>query len=260
MAKLHEILAVEGDKEGYFKKSIPEMINLFKNKVNQFHGHTRTLQLIGEDTPEKLQAEQAEADFLKIMTTVPGELGYLASVFNNYVDVVYQKDEANQRARADIIVDGLVIAADVPATTLLGLENKLKQLRTVVDEIPTLQPGVNWVLDPAQGDYIYRDSHPEIRTKTKKTFDYKVIVPPTDKHPAQIDKYESTQDVGYFTKIRWSGCVSVARKSTYLERVDKLIQAVKQARQRANEVEVNTEKKVGFFLTKYILGEKSPDV
>lgn len=239
MTKLHEILAVEGGKEGYFKDALVEMTNLFKNKLNHFSGFQRTLTLHGEDTPEKQAKEMAEAESQTLTTNVKAELDYLADVVTNYVDVIAQKDEANQRAVADIVIDGKVIVNNVPATTLLSLENKLKQLRSVYEQIPTLQPGTDWKLDPTLGENVYIDQNKQIRSKTKKGFDYKVLTQATDKHPAQIEKWETTEDVGFFTLIRWTGMVSVAEKSELLKRFDILTAAVKQARQRANEVEIS---------------------
>ena len=252
MPKLHEILAIEGDKEGYFKKAVPEMIDLFKNKTQRFQGHNRTLKLVGEETFEKLEAEKAESENLSITTTVPVELDYLARLTTEYIDVIAQKDLANSEAKADVIVDGQIILSGIPATTLLSLENKFKYLRQVYEEIPTLQPGASWIKDPSIGKYVYKDSNPEVRAKTKKSFDYKVLVQATDKFPAQIEKWDINIDIGYFTKIRWSGMLSVADKSALLGRLDKLIQAIKQARQRANEQEVNPHRRIGKQLFAYL--------
>jgi len=236
--KLHEILAVESTKEGRFKDTIPEMVNLFKNKANHFVGFERTLKLNGEDTPEKTDRELAEKEHQTISTSVASELAYIQDVVGDYFDIILQRDEANQRAVADVVIGDKVIATGVPATTLLALENKLKQLRPIYEQIPTLQPGVTWQLDSSIGEYTYKDANPEFRTKTKKGFEFKVLVPATDKFPAQVEKWESVEDVGSFTKIRWSTMISVADKSKLLARFDQLAMAVKQARQRANEVEI----------------------
>lgn len=253
MSKLHEILAVEGSKEGYFKDALVEMTNLFKNKLNHFNGFNKILTLHGEETPEKTAKELSETENQTLTTTVQAELNYLADVVANYVDVLYQKDDANQRAFADIIIDDKIIAKNVPATTLLSLENKLKQLRPVYDQIPTLQPGTSWQAEPSLGDGVYIDANKQIRTKTKKGFDFKVLTPATDKHPAQIEKWETVEDVGFTTLTRWTGMISVAEKVEILKRFDKLSQAVKQARQRANEVEVN-KVNIGRSLFDYING------
>ncbi len=249
--KLHEILAVEGTTEGYFKESITEMTNLFKNKVSHFGGFNKELTLFGDETPEKIAKETSESENQALTTTVSTELDYLADVVSKYVDVIAQKDDANQRAVADIIIDGIVIATNVPATTLLSLENKLKQLRPVYDQIPTLQPGTSWQLDATLGDGVFVDTNKQVRTKTKKGFDFKVLTPATDKFNAQIEKWETVEDIGYTTLTRWTSMISVADKSAILKRFDELTKAVKQARQRANEVEVK-DVRVGQALFNYL--------
>lgn len=252
MTKLHEILAVETDKDGYFKKAVPEMIDLFKGKASRFQAHNRTLKLIGEETPEKIEAEKAESEYLAMVTTVPAELIYLSGVVVDYINILAQKDEANCNAKADVIIGGKTILRDIPATTLLSMESKLKQIRSIFEEIPTLQPGTKWNKDETMGNYVYVDTNPEVRAKTKANVMHKILVPPTDKHPAQIEKWTENSDIGYFTKVRWSGMLSVADKSTLLGRLDKLTQAIKQARQRANEQEVNTSIQIGEALFNYL--------
>jgi hypothetical protein len=134
----------------------------------------------------------------------------------------------------------------------LGLEAKLKSIRPIYDEIPTLPPGTEWESDPSFGKYVYKDKNANVTAKTKKTFDFKILTPATDKHPAQIEKWNIDVPVGYFTKTRWSSCLSVAQKSALLARLDKLAQAIKQARQRANGQEVDTKSKIGSKLFEYL--------
>lgn len=238
MTKLHEILAVENGKEMLFKQTLPEIQALFSKKVEHFWGAVRTLELFGEDTPEKVQLEKAEYASTNITTTVQSELAYLANVVGDYLDVMYQKDEANQRACAEIVVNGSVLAKDIPATTLLGLENKLKALRPILEAIPTLQPGCKWesALDLGQG--VYRDANPEIRTKTAKDFDFRILAPATEHHPAQIERWSLDKPIGTYTKHRWCAMLSTMEKSELLARFDDLIEAVKQARCRANDIEI----------------------
>jgi hypothetical protein len=251
--QLHEILAVEGTAEGHFKEMQSETTKLFNNKPTHFSGSNKQLQLFAPASPEITAKELSESEVLAVSTTVADELEYLAKVASNFFNVVLQKDEANQRAKADIIVDGVVLARDVPSSTLLGLENKLKQVRLVLEAIPTLAPGRVWVDDPTVGANVVRDNNPEVRTKTAKTFQSKILVQPTDKHPAQIEKWEEVQDIGAYTITKWSGMISTAQKSRILAKFDKLSSAIKQARQRANTVDVDTSLEIGSALFDYLL-------
>lgn len=77
----------------------------------------------------------------EMVTTVHDKLDYMLNQhIVPYLDAVLQKERANQDAKADIVVDGIVLAKDVPATFLLGLEEKLKRVHEVLDKIPTLAP------------------------------------------------------------------------------------------------------------------------
>ncbi len=82
----------------------------------------------------------------------------------------------------------------------------------------------------------------EVTYKTKKAIKHKVLYEATPNHPAQIEKWSEDERVGKYTKQMWCGLFSNPQKTAILNRVDKLIRAVKKARQRANRVEVkNTE-------------------
>jgi hypothetical protein len=67
---------------------------------------------------------------------------------------------------------------------------------------------------------------------------HKVLYEATDKHPAQIEKWEEQVAVGKYVTNVQCGMLSPADKSTLLGRCDRLIQAVKKARMKANMVDV----------------------
>jgi hypothetical protein len=155
-----------------------------------------------------------------------------------YLDAVLQKESTNQSAKADLIVDGKTIAKDIPATFLLGLETKIKMWKQMLEAVPTLQPGLAWAHDEVLGRHVYATKNPEELAKTKKTLRYQIMVPATDKHPAQVEKWNEDVPVGKYIIRKWCGMLSPAEKSDLLARLDKLSHGVKQARQRANCQEV----------------------
>lgn len=232
--KLHELLAVESDADGVAKKVSAEAKATFAKRTDHFMGQTRTLEsLVDSNEDMSVYASQQE-----LTTTVADKLKYLEMQLAKYWDVVYKKEYANGEARADIRVGDQIIATDVPATFLLGLEKKLQAYREVCTIIPTLQPGVKWVLDPSQGDNIWKMETAEKKFKTEKEPNFRVLYEATDHHPAQIDKWDATKNVGVYTRNVWSGMLSTSEKSELLGRIDDLLGAVKQARRRANGVEV----------------------
>ena len=240
MAKLHELLAVEGDLEGAYKKITQEATHTFKTKVEHFVGSVREL--------EWFEDEQVEVpkEYQHLTTTVAEKLEYMNKHIIKYFDALIQKERTNQLAKADLVVDDVTIAKDVPATMLLGLESRLKAVRSVYEIIPTLPPNVEWKPDKTKGPNIYSRVNPEEKLKTEKVFKVQVLYPVTfpkegergESQPAQVEKIAETKNVGVFKKHIWTGIISPAEKSELLGKIDKLIRATKKARQRANTTKV----------------------
>lgn len=249
--KLHEILAVEGSLEAQWTKVGTECVATFSKKANHFQGFHKWLEMFDEN---RKQEEQGATEHKELVDTVNGKLQHVWKYFSKYLDVVAKKERTNQLARADIVVDGNVLAENVPATMLLGLETRLKSLRQVYDAIPTLQPGIAWVKDPDRGKGVYKTANLTTATKTEKETRHKVLVEPTEHHPAQIDKWTENVAVGVYKTEQWTSMVSPATKSMWLENLDTLIRAVKQARQRANNTVVEPLP-MGKALMKFVHGE-----
>ena len=244
MGKLHEILAVEGDLKGKADKILEETKTTFSKKQEHFVDIRKVYHPDDEKEAELVQADESKP----MVETVMGKLEYTAKAVADYLDVVYQKENANTEARADLVLeDGNLLAGNVPATVLLGLESKLKNIREVYDAIPTLMPGDDWNKDAHSGHY----KAEEKRMKTKKVFKNYVKAAATDKHPAQVDVYAEDDRIGIITTTKVSSALSPLEKSKLLERVDSLSRAVKQARQRANNTEVSPVK-IGKKLFDYV--------
>lgn len=255
-SKLHQLLAVEGDLEGIYKQITKETIDTFTKRVNHFNGFIRELNWYDAEMPPEPVERQ------HMMTTVKDKLDYNNDSVVRYFDALLQKEATNQVAKADLIVDGTTIATEVPATMLLGMESRLKNVREVYASIPTLPPNVEWVEDAQKGPNIYSRKHPEENMKTEKTFKVQVLYEAQfpkegergDSLPAQVEKVPETKNVGVYKKHVWTGVLSPAEKSLLLNRIDKLIRAVKKARQQANSTEV-VKKTIGKELFDYIHAE-----
>jgi hypothetical protein len=245
--KLHEVLAVEGELEGVYKKILAEGSKTFERRA-LFHGFNKRY----ETFLDEAEHDVVPAEVQEVTETVPQKLDYLFEHIIRYVDCVAQKDAANQLAKANIEIDGNVVVADVPATTLLGLESKLKQIRAVLVGIPTLAPGRRWSVDEQQGKGIWRDESPEETIRTRKRKKFLTVAEATKEHAAQVKEDVEDQNIGRYIKETWSGCLTSARKSEILGNLDRLARAVKKARQRANCVEV-PKVKIGKALADYIL-------
>ncbi len=245
MGKLHELLAVEGDLEGAYKQILQETITTFTKKQDHFFGFHRKLSHFAEDAPEGISEHK------EMVTTVPKKLAYQQDFIIRYLDAVFQKELSNQAAMADLAVDGKIIAKDVPATFLLGLETKLKKIRQTYESIPTLPPGYKWEIDSNRGMDVYLNANPEETYKQESVFKVQVLYDATKEHPAQVEKIPEKENTGKYVKDLWYGMLSPADKSKLIGKIDSLIRGVKQARQRANRAEV-IEQKIGEKLFKYI--------
>ena len=249
MGKLHEVLAVEGELAGVFKKTLDEAKVTFDKKANLFEGRDQRVEM--RDEHRKMEEGTTHQE---ITETVPSKLAYVSQHVVNFLDCNLQKESANQRAVADLVLeDGTVLGQGLPATYLLGLETKLKSVREMLDAIPTLPPGFTWTADTgAKLPGVFRRNEVEERVRTEKIIKPVVLAPPTDKHPAQVEKISVDDPIGKVTTVHFSGMISPHDKSVLLGRCDALLRAVKQARQRANGVEV-PEAKVGGRLMNFIL-------
>jgi hypothetical protein len=247
--KLHEVLAVEKSLEKAYDDSLEEAKNTFSKKGQHLIGFSKRYFPLNEEDAHMAGVVESQ----EVEETVPGKLEFVFKHFTKFLDGVLQKERTNQDARADIVLpDGTVLATDVPATFLLGLENKLRKIRSVIAEAPTLTAGVKWEKDPAQGNDIYVRSEPEKRDRTKKVHEHKIMVPATKEHPAQVHQWEEDKKIGHYETMQWSGRISPHDKSMYLGRVDDLLRAVKKARQRANSTDL-VKVEIGKKLTGFLL-------
>lgn len=247
MAKLHEVVAVEGDLSGTSHKIIEEAIVTFSKKPDHFI-ETATEQKYMADGQENLDTQESKA----MVTTVAEKLLYVAPAVSRYLDTYLQKEATNQKARADLVIDDVVLMEAVPATVLLGLETKLKELRALYDSIPTLAPGPHWEYDASRRVGVYRARDPEVRFVTKREMRPVVMSPATKEHPAQVQAFQEDVPVAKKTINTWSGMLSPADKSDLLAKVDKVIRGAKRARQRANTETAVDQRKLGRAIFDYI--------
>jgi hypothetical protein len=239
MGKLHELLAVEKGLEVAATDAVREARDTFTRKQNHFLGAIKRY----EPFDEAKRHEEATEEFHEMETTVPAALERVMTQVAKWFDAVLQKEATNQTAKADVVVRGRTLARDLPATFLLGLESKLRQLRQMVQEVPVLSPGTKWEPDATRG---------------KGVIEHKIIVPATKEHPAQVEKWNADQNIGRYITEKWSGMASPADKAALLERLGELERAVKQARQRANAAEV-LERQVGEAVAGFLLEGELPD-
>ena len=252
MGKLHELLAVEGD----LKKTASIVLDEAKNTLAKKPDHfieTATATKYFNESSSNLNTEE----FKSLVTTVAEKLEYVGEMVTRSFDAYLQKEATNQTATADVVIKGKTFLEKVPVVVLLGMEQRLKELRDLYEAIPTLRPGPVWELDASKPNGVYRSKHDEERFLTKKERKVIVKVPATDKHPAQVDTLDEDVPVAKRVVTTWSSMLTVTKKSELLDRLDELIQAFKKARQRANEAEIidlEMGKKIFSYLHENLVG------
>lgn len=247
MPKLHELLAVEKDRNAVAEKMMGEATKVFEAGTH-YHGHVKSWEYSDENRAIENRTEKKPVD-----ETVPKKLEWLGQHLAKALDLRYQIDLTNAEASANLVLDGVIVAEKVPVSYLLMLETRLARLRSVYSVIPTHAPGVDWQPDTdlsKDGD-IYKMAAPRIEFLTQKVVEHIVVVPPTEHHPAQVAAVNKDLRVGKTTTTAYTSTVTPAVKAEMLGRIDTLIAAAKRARQRANETKA-PKSKIGAALVSYI--------
>lgn len=228
---LNKLIAIEsGVKSGVKRKETDLYHVLQKNAL--LSGISRTYQP-KDDDGDKLPSETTLVQ-IKVEKVVKD----LATELTRLFDVTLTKEVGNSNAKADVVVDGKTLLKQVPVTYLLFLEKQLVDINTFVSKLPTLDPASEWSYDSNNDVYVTT----AVQTvRTKKVPRNWVKAEATDKHPAQVEIFHEDVIVGTWTKVDFSGAIPATRKAELLSRVDKLITAVKFAREEANSLMVEDQ-------------------
>lgn len=227
MPKLNQILAIEKQTKQNAHKQVTEIYQKLQ-KPQLTVGLSRTYSPVDDD------GERFPDEGQVVQLRVPDALKDVASFLSPLFDVTMSRDVANCTARTDVVVDGSKILEDIPATYLLWLEKQLVDIHTVVCTLPTLPQDANWTFDDGQDCY---RSDPVERAKTKKIPKPFVKAEATKEHPAQVEVVHEDVVTGYWKQFAFSGAIPRKRQQELRARVEKLLAAVKFAREQANLVE-----------------------
>lgn len=242
MAKLNQILAVEKGIKNEVETDFTKLYHLIQ-KPDPFAGLSRTYRPLDD-----VNGVQLPNEYKRVQVNVPDVLGTVATVLTRLFDVTASKDWSNTFASASVEVDGKVLLTEVPVTYLLFLEKKLTDLHTFISRLPTLDPNETWRLDENTGLYA---SEPVQTIRNSRIKEPLVLFPATDKHPAQVQVVDRDVPEGTWTITKLSGAISEPQKTKLLERVRKLHEAVKKAREAANSIDA-VDSKVGERLFEYL--------
>ena len=245
-SKLNQIIAVEKGIKTKTGRIVSDAHHTLK-KQDLFNGHAKTFKPADED-PSKPTGEALPPDNMKVKFRVEEIIKKARNGWAELFNITAMRDFGNTVAKSDVVVDDTVVLENVPVTYLLFLEKQLDDLYTFVSKLPTLDPGEIWEKDLNQDMYATK---PADTIRTKKMSRAFVLYEATTEHPAQVK--EIVEDVlhGTWSTIKYSTALRVSDLNVYLEKVEKLQRAVKFAREKANEQEVD-KNKIGEQLLKYV--------
>jgi len=234
MSKLNALVALSVGLKGRTQTEITQL----HRKMSHVPGMTglsrvyRSRDEEGEQLPSETKIVQNRASEL---------LTEALETWKDCWEVVLTQDIANTKACADIIVHEVVLVADVPITTMLWLTKQLDDLHTFVENIPVLDPSQKWEFSKGQNCYA---TEPNETIRSKKVPCNHVLVAATDKHPAQVQVYQEDVTVGYWSKTDYSGHMTPGIKADLLHRVELVQDAVKEAKEVANGIEVAKQERL----------------
>jgi len=251
--KLHEYLGSQNAVFTQAEKVRTDLLATFDKKRHLFGETLKQYHPDGENKSPVIEAQST------LQTTVRQELAtFLKPILAKALDSEATIDVGNTIAKADVILDdGTALLRDVPATQLLQLDKRLGELLTFVTAVPTLDPAKGFGLDTQRGNGVYAAREVRKRRTSKEQVPL-VMYDATDKFPAQTQLITKDVEIGTISELEWSGLITPVTKSRMLERVEELRRVVKQARARANDVEVE-EQKIGIKVLDYVFGPALSD-
>jgi len=247
MAKLHQLLATDASLKGQAQKCRSELQTTLEKKRHLFEEKRTTFTSNEENAHPVTEAQQ------DIQTSVRSEVDWLSKIMVKALDASYAIDLANTQAKADIVLEGgNILAKDVPATALLQLEKRVREVQDFIRAIPTLDPAKGFKPDPDRGEGIYV-AREVTKTRTRKDIVPLVLYAATDKHPAQVEKITKDVATGTILEQEWSSMITPSLKADLMQRSEELFRAIATARSKANEQEIDVKQnKIGESLLGYI--------
>ena len=234
MGMLHQLLSCEGDLAQQSRNILDvECLNTFTKKEDLFDGVLKNYVSFDQN------GEQIPPEKKELVTTVAEKLDYAKDAMIKAIDATISKEETNASgtAKAPLMLDDGTDFGTLSATSLIALEKYLVRIREVYKAIPTVDPARSWTKDATQARAIYV-APVETKFRSVEKLDVITKAVATDKFPAQTELVKYVVQVGKYETTYSTGRLQPIEKSNLLTKIDTLIQAVKQARQQANQAQV----------------------
>jgi hypothetical protein len=251
MPKLNQIIAIEKGIGTKTRKLITSIHHMLVKK-DLFVGHSKNFTPI-EDDPSKPTGEKLPQDNMRVKYKALDLIKDAKKSWTEFFNITFMRDYGNTSAAADVVVDDKVLLEKVPVSYLLFLEKQLDDVHTFMSKLPVLDSSEDWEFDPNQDMFATK---PTTSIKTKKVLRPFVLYEATTEHPAQVKEVSEDVMHGTWKTIKYSTALPAKTVNEIVERIEKLQQAIKFAREKANEKDVD-KKEVGKQIFDYILENKA---
>jgi hypothetical protein len=241
MAKINQIVAVTNGRKARAKEALTALYHKMQ-RTGVMDGISRTYR------PKDDEGEQLPPESRRVQLNCDSVLETASKALTEAFDSVATVDKSNTVASADVVVDGVTLLKAVPTTTLLYLEKQLVDMFTLVNSLPALDPAEEWEWSDEAAAYA---STPAETVRTKKVPRHYTKAEATKEHPAQVEMYYEDICVGHWRTVKFSGALPEEQKRAMLERVRQLQDAVKTAREAANNADA-VDAKIGKSLFDFL--------
>jgi hypothetical protein len=243
MPRLNQILAIEADVKS---KTTSELTKLHRmsDAPGLFNGVEKNYR------PKDEEGERFPPEKVKVQARAMDVVNAAGALYADLINVVSQKDVGNMKAVANVVVDGNEILSGVPATHLLWLDKRLEDWHTFINKMPELDIAEQW--NPIPEDKgMYRTEQRQT-IKTAKIQTPMVLIPPGPHTQGKAEIITVDNTVGYWDTVKFSAAIPANTKKELLARIQKLLRAVRFAREEANKVDV-PEVNFGTVVMDYLL-------
>jgi hypothetical protein len=235
MAKLNEIIGAEEHKKSAINILLQDTAKSF-SKPERYVGYTERFEPKAVD--ENGNSESVDVTDKEVEATVKTELLFLADQIGDIFNITLSKEETNAsgNAKANLIIDGEDYGS-YSAISFLALGKMLVRLREIYDKIPLRDTAKRWEQIQSNERSERWQSNTESKDKLKKMLRFQQFNDLTGKHDFKIEKWTDDVPIGKVHRTYFSGATDVHTKAMLLQRIDKIIVAVDNARIRANQCE-----------------------
>lgn len=250
MSRLYEVIAVEKAEKSRLLSRLTEILNKRIKKPDLFTGFHKHYEALNDEDQEKLPPESK-----RVQDTVKNVITEIRSDMTQLLDVCARREWSNclTNARSNVVIDGSIVLEDVPVTYLLFLEKMTEHLNTLIENLPLVDPQYEWHYSDAHG-FLITDETTKHRTKKEQV--PIVLYDATDRHPAQTQLITKDVLVGHWKQVEHSGGIKKDDKEALLNKVNKLRNAVKEARERANDIDEAPRQNIGVKVMNYVFNDE----